>query len=120
LNRAGEAREILTKALPMAADSGSDEWEAYAKLAKARVLLVEGDPKTAQTVAREAAGTLRDAGTHFDEAISRRVLARCHAALGQKDDAIQAFERARSLFKLIGNVPLMVQTDEMLKTLGGG
>lgn len=119
LKQAAEARKVLEKALPMAADSGAHEWEAYAKLAKARLLLVEGDPRTAQSIAREAAGVLRDEGTHFDEAIGRRVLARCHAALGQKDDAIQAFERARSLFKLIGNVPLMVQTDELLKTLGG-
>lgn len=120
LGKNKQAREVLDKAMPLAVDSGSREWMAYAQAAKARVLLVEGDAAGAQAVARESAGALRDDGTHFDEAIARRVLARCHAALGQKDDALQALERARTLFKLIGNAPLTLQIDEIAKQLGVG
>ncbi|HQV70528.1 MAG TPA: AAA family ATPase [Thermoflexales bacterium] len=118
LGRTAEAREVLDKAMPLAVESGSREWMAYAQAAKARVLLAEGNPREAQMTAREGAGTLRDDGTHFDEAIARRVLARCHAALGQKDDAAQALERARTLFKLIGNVPLTLQVDDIARALG--
>ncbi len=103
LRRLDEAKATLDALIPMTQESGLAEWEAYAHLAQARYLLATGDSQTALELAQSAAQVFEAEGTHFDQAIALRILARAHLALGQRDTGVAEFTRAANLFKLLDN-----------------
>jgi tetratricopeptide (TPR) repeat protein len=103
LRRLEEARATLDELIPMTQESGLTEWEAYAHLAQARYMLACKDAQLAMQLAQSAAKVFEAEGTRFDQAIALRILARAHLALGQNDIGFAEFQRAASLFKLIGN-----------------
>lgn len=103
LKRTDEAKATLDRLTPLEKEGHSHLGQAHAQLARARYALETGDAPTAVQLAQTASEMFQAEGVRFDEAIALRILARAHTASGQPSEAATEFERAASLFKLIGN-----------------
>ena len=75
---------------------------ASARVARARVLLADGEPLEASTALREAIGRWQDLDVPYEIATAQTILAQALREAGDATDAREMFGAARALFDQIG------------------
>jgi ATP/maltotriose-dependent transcriptional regulator MalT len=118
--RLEEARRAAQTAADLGARLGLSLTNAHAKRAQAAVALAEGDPERAAEHALESAATADTGipGAEIAAARARALAGRAFAAAGDRDAAIEQFERAEADLDRLGAARFRDEVVHELRRLG--